>query len=96
MGNKQATYRNKVRNFWQTYCMIATLDAFDVSSRTLYNWRNKRDFDGLPALSPHSKAPKTIRHRQWNKRIIAQIKQLRRSHPNIGKHKVYPLLHISF
>lgn len=90
--NDTIQYRIKVLEFWQKHGTDATKDAFDVSRRTLYYWNKKLQEGGIYALQPKSTAPKQKRSRNWDIRIIEEIRALRREYPNIGKAKLYPLI----
>ena len=92
MDNEIAKHRHKALIFWERHGIEATMDAFDVGRRTLYNWKGKLSTGGIAALAPISSAPKCRRCRQWDKRIIDEIRQLRSQRPNLGKDKIYPLL----
>jgi putative transposase len=77
--------REKILTFWKTHGEAATLDAFGVCRRTLYNWQKHP--------SPQSRA-----HRNgYQKRVIhpllqAEIIRLRNLYPKLGKEKLRPLL----
>lgn len=94
MVSEQASQRLKILAFWESHGLAATRDAFDVSRRTLYGWRERyRAAGGEPtALEPKSRAPKRRRQRHWPAPVIGEIKRLRQAHPNLGKAKLYPLL----
>ena len=94
MITKEAIRRTEIIAFWSKHGLLATLDAFKVKRRTLFNWKHKLKQGGgrLDALNPKSRAPKTRRCRIWAEQILAEIRHLRDEHPNLGKDKIHPLL----
>ena len=94
MVTKEAQRRAKILAFWNKHGLQATLDAYEVSRRTLYNWKkqNKEGKGRLEALNPKSRTPKTRRARLWPIEVIRTIKIIRTNHPNLGKEKIYPEL----
>lgn len=94
MITKEAQRRIKILTFWEKHGFEATKEAFEVSKRTLYLWREKlRAGKGnLQGLNPGSRSPKKRRKRLWDWRILEEIKRLRKDHPNLGKEKLYPEL----
>jgi transposase InsO family protein len=94
MITKTAIRRTETLAFWSKHGLSATLDAFKVKRRTLFNWQGKLKQGGgkLEALNPKSRAPKTRRIRVWEESILVEIRRLRDEHPNLGKDKLYPLL----
>jgi hypothetical protein len=52
-----AKLRMKALNFWDKHGIRAAADAFGVSTRTLYWWRQLLRTGGPQALIPRSKAP---------------------------------------
>ncbi len=69
-------------------------EAFGTKRRTLFNWQRslKKGGGKLEALNSKSKAPKTKRKRNWDTRLLEEIKNLRIEHPNPGADKILPLL----
>jgi len=49
MIDETANKRYKILQFWEKHGLEATIDAFKVSRRTLYNWKRK-----LKSLAPIS------------------------------------------
>jgi transposase InsO family protein len=96
MITDKAKHKARVLAFWDKHGRIATEDAFGVTKKTLYNWKNQlKTGDGkLESLNDKSKRPKTIRSRrfEWPEAVKSEIKRLRKEHPNLGKDKIYPLL----
>ncbi|MBU6421960.1 MAG: DDE-type integrase/transposase/recombinase [Gammaproteobacteria bacterium] len=94
MVSEQACQRLKILVFWERHGLDATRDAFGVSRRTLYGWRQRyrQGSQSVVALEPQSRAPKRRRQRHWPTEVIDEIKRLRAHHPNLGKAKLYPLL----
>jgi transposase InsO family protein len=94
MITKEAQRRMRILIFWQEHGLKATKDAFGVSRRTLFDWKQRLDKgEGkLDSLNPKSKAPIKRRKRSWDERLLEEIKNLRIKHPNLGAEKLYPLL----
>ena len=90
MVHKDAKRRLEILKFWHTHGLAASVDAFQVSRRTLFTWKAKWQAVGM--LSPASTAPKRRRHRVWAAEIIAEIRRIRKQHPNFAKEKIHPLL----
>ena len=91
-----AKRRLKILDHWKRYSLQSAIDAFDVSERTLWNWKARLDANGgkPEALNPGKKSPQKKRRRIWDSRILDEIRRLRspEMHPNLGKEKIYPLL----
>ena len=94
MVTDEAQRRAKILSFWKRYGLKATIEAFGVSRRTLFNWKSKLNTHGgkLDGLNNKSRTPKTKRTRLWPIEIVRVIKTLRWEHPNLGKDKLHPLL----
>jgi len=94
MITKEARRRYEILVFWSRHGLQATLDAFKVKQRTLFNWKRKFKVGNnkVESLNPGSRTPRTKRKRLWDERIIAELKRLRVTYPNLGKEKIYPLL----
>jgi len=94
MASTEANRRYKMVLFYQKYGLEATLEAFDISKRTLYRYQSilKKSNNNILSLEPKSKTPKQTRTSQVPKEIVAQIKRLREQYPNLGKAKLYHLL----
>ena len=90
----QAKRKVKILSFWKKYGEEATVVAFGVSRRTLFNWQAAlvEGQGKLEALNEQSKRPKSLRKRNWPIIVTKQIRQLRDEHPNLGKDKVQLLL----
>ena len=91
MVTKKAKKRAEILAFWEKHGAEATIEAFKVSLRTLYNWQEKRiQGNGvLEALNEKSTKPKQVRHREWSPFVIEEIKRQRANHPNLGKEKIH-------
>ena len=94
MITDKAKHKLKVLSFWKRYGLQATIDAFNVSRRTLYGWQARltKGNNQFEALNEHSKRPRIVRKRVWPQLVKDQIKQLRDEHPNLGKNKIQVLL----
>ncbi len=96
MISEKARKKMRVLVFWEKYGLEATLEAFQLKRRTLFDWKKKFEDGGrkIEALNDKSRVPQKKRVREWNDKIIAEIKKLRWQHPNLGKDKLYPELKI--
>jgi len=94
MITQKALHKARVLAFWQKYGLDATLEAFKVKRRTLFNWKKQFKTGGSKpeALNEKSKTPRTKRKRLWPTAVMAEIKRLRWEHPNLGKDKLQPEL----
>ncbi|MFA6601439.1 MAG: DDE-type integrase/transposase/recombinase [Candidatus Paceibacterota bacterium] len=96
MITAEAKRKLKILEHWKKHSLQSAIDAFDVSERTLWNWKAKLDANGgKPEALNHGKmAPQKKRRRIWDSRILDEIRRLRSPevHPNLGKEKIYPLL----
>lgn len=92
----KAENRLKILMFYAKYWLDATLEAFGISERTIYNWKKKfKDWENkIYALSDKSRRPKNTRKREWSYKVLEKIKEYRAEVPNIWKEKIYPLLKI--
>jgi len=96
MVSDKAQYRYRALLFWEKYGLAATLEAFEVKRRTLYQWR-KQFNDGkeeIGCLNERSRAPRKRRKRLWPREVLQEISRLRTVHPNLGKEKLYPFLQL--
>ena len=89
--------RAKILSFWQVHGLTATIDAFNVSRRTLYRWQSalKKEKGKLTALDPKSTAPKNKRKRIYSPEYIEKVIKLRKEHPRLGKKKLAILCNVS-
>jgi transposase InsO family protein len=96
MITEKALHKARVLAFWEKHGLQATMDAFKVKRRTLFDWKSilKRGKGKIEALNDKKKTPKNKRKRIWDYRILEEIKRLRGrdQHPNLGAGKLYPLL----
>jgi len=94
MISKEAQKRYKIIKFYEKYGLNATLEAFDISKRTLYRYKSlyKKGGNKLESLNPKSKAPKRKRKLNIPRELILKIKSLREKYPNLGKAKLYYML----
>ncbi len=96
MLSEKAQYRHRVLRFWEKYGREATMEAFKVKRRTLYQWRKQlTEGGGNPeALNEKSRAPRVRRKRLWSKEIGEEIRRLRTVHPNLSKEKLYRFMRV--
>ncbi len=67
----------------------AASEAFGVSCRTLYWWRQLLNKGGPDGLIPHSKAPLVRRKKHWHPDVLKEIRRLRTELPNLGKEQIF-------
>ena len=72
MNTKTALQRMKILDHWKQYGLESAIHTFEVSERTLWDWKARLDKGrGKPeSLNPKSKAPKVKRKRLWDFRIL--------------------------
>ena len=94
MTPKDAQERLRILGFRDTHGLLATLDAFEVSRRTLDRWKAELRTQGgnAAALAAKSSAPRRRRRPRTDPRLVAEIRRLRTLHPNLGKEKLPVLL----
>lgn len=94
MIQPKALHKARVLAFWEKHGLKATMDAFKVSRRSLFNWRTQFLTGGkvVMALNEKSRSPRIKRKRCWQLETLAEIQRLRQQHPNLGKAKLQPLL----
>ena len=93
MTSKHAHHRLAILTFADRHGKIAASEAFTVSIRTLYRWRQtlKHNAGNTAALTPKSCAPHRRRRPVTPPGLSEQIRQLRRQYPNLGKAKLHVL-----
>jgi len=96
MVSDKAKHKARILIFWEKHGLEATIEAFKVSRRTLYLWKQQLKKSGgkLEALNEGLKRPKKVRTRNWPQEIKDEIKRLRTEHPNLGKEKIHVLLQV--
>ena len=94
MISADAEQRFRILCFWEKHGLVATREAFGVSRRTLYAWRQRlRAGGGKPAAcAPLSTRPRHLRQRRWPSALLAELRRLRAQHQNLGKEKLHPFL----
>ena len=94
MVTEQAKRKARILAFWQKHGTEASVEAFGVKRRTLYDWqaRLKKGGGQLEALNNKSRRPHSVRKRLWGDGVKAAISSLRIEHPNLGPDKVALLL----
>ena len=96
MVSEKAQHRYRTLQFWEKYGLEATIEAFKVKRRTLYNWRKqlREGNEDIGSLNEKSRAPRKRRKRLWPKEIYEEIRRLRTMHPNLSKEKLYPFVKV--
>ena len=86
--------RLKILRHWQSFGLASAMHAFGVSKSTLYAWRKTLNQAGgnTAALQPANKRPKKVRAPVRCPQVMAEIKRLRHTYPNLGKEKVFAKL----
>ncbi len=84
-----AIIRMKALHFWDKHGISAASEAFGVSCRTLYWWRQLLNKGGPEGLIPHSKAPLVRRKKHWHPDVLKEIRRLRTELPNLGKEQIF-------
>ena len=94
MITEQAQKRARILTFWKKHGLQAAIDAYGIHRRTLFEWqrRLKKTKGKLEGLNPQHTAPKKVRKRMWDPRIIDELRRLRDVHKNLSGPKLYPLL----
>lgn len=96
MVTEKAKHKFNILAFWQKYGLQATIDAYGVKRRTLYQWKSTmKKGGGKPeALNEKSKRPHKVRRRidEWPWEVRQKIRELRDQHPNLAKEKVHVFL----
>lgn len=95
-ANMDEVVRNrlKILAHWHNFGLASAVHAFGVSKSTLYAWRKTLGQAGgnTASLVPGSKRPKQVRTPVWCPQVMAEVKRLRQSYPNLGKEKVFAKL----
>ena len=93
-NQKEVERRAKILTFWDKHGDTATIEAFGVSSRTMYRWQAAltREQGNLNALDPKSTAPHGRRRRISPSGFTERVIALRGEHPRLGKEKLAVLL----
>ena len=93
MLKPNANERLKVLGFYDKFGLTATLEAFDISKRTLYRRQSAYKKKGVLALNPKSTKPKNSRSSKLaTYEFKKEIKEIREKYPNLGKERIYYLL----
>ena len=89
-----AKFRLKVINFHNEFGTKPTLKAFPVKRSTIFLWKKtfKNNQGKLSSLIPKSTKPHNLRESVISKKIISEIKRLRKKKYSPGKKKLKPLL----
>ena len=74
-----ATMRMKALHFWDKHGISAASEAFGVSCRTLYWWRQLLIKGG----------PLVRRKKHWHPDVLKEIRRLRTELPNLGKEQIF-------
>ena len=92
--DNKAEKRLKILLFFDKYWLEATLEAFYISERTIYNWKKKfKTWEKtIYSLSDKSRKPHKRRKREWSHKVLEKIEEYREEVPNLGKEKIYPML----
>ena len=86
------TEKKKILRFWEEHGLKATRAAFEVSRRTLFEWKCRLKAEGTRGLASGSTRPTRLRRPQGPASLVAAIRRLRTLHPNLGREKLKVLL----
>ena len=97
MNEQSITAQKRLRalHFWAKHGLDATLDAFNVSRRTLFNWKAAytRSNGNAAELENKSTAPITKRRRtNWDASVLAKARSIRSEFPRLGFEKLHCFL----
>ena len=94
MITDQAKLRAQVLTFWRKHGLKATMDAYQVSRRTLYRWQLalEKGKGQLEALNPKSTAPHQRRERIVSHDVTKRIISLREDKYRLGKVQIQGIL----
>lgn len=87
--SEEVKLRLRALEFWDKHGLNATMDAFNVSRRTLFTWKQAYKHNGTQGLVPKHKAPKSPRSRSWPIAVINKIRAFRVQLPNLGKEQLH-------
>ena len=92
--SKSSQEKMEALAFWDKHGISATMDAYKVSTPTLYRWKQLYHDYGVNGLIDKSKAPvgRNSRSANWDFRVIKFIADYRRRHYRCGAMKIYPPL----
>jgi len=93
--SETAQKRVKILDFWNRHGLAATMDAFGVSRRTLFNWKSAytQSEGKAHALNAKSRAPLRCRgKRPWDAGVFEHLLRLRAQMPAIGMQKLHVFL----
>lgn len=86
-------FRAKILDHYHKYGMDSTIDAFNVSKRSVFRWNNvlKKDNRTI-SLKPQSTKPKSYRVSKIPDSVRGYIKSMKQTIPKIGKDKLVVLI----
>ena len=67
--------RLKMLRFWEEHGLKATRAAFEVSRRTLFEWKHRFKAEGPRGLAPGSTRPKRLRRTKWPASLVTRDPQ---------------------
>ena len=97
MATDRAKKRLEIISFWERHGVEAAVDAFGVSTRTLFRWRAmlKKAGGHVDGLNERSTAPRGRRKRRYPPGFLEKVLGIRRAHDRTGKKKLAALLCVS-
>lgn len=92
MITEKALKKARILAFWEKHGLEATMEAFQVNRRVLFNWKKRLKEAGgkFEGLNDKSRAPQRRRKRLWSLEIIAEINQ------RLGRTKNVPSENLPF
>ena len=86
-------YKLKAIKHYQNYGIDSTLDAFEISRASLFNWIKKyKNSKLIESLNNQSRKPVNHRKREVSPRITKILQSLRLQYPFLGKAKLKAML----
>jgi transposase InsO family protein len=90
--NETAKERYAVLKFFKTHGLGATLDAFNISKSTLYNWQKAYKDNAMRGLIPLPKRPLNTRQSAVPRKIEEFIINYRLLYPRVSQDTIKPAL----
>lgn len=90
--DKVVQQRLKVLRFYEEYGIKATLEAYEISKSTLFNWRKLYKELGRKGLTNMSRKPKHKRRSSVALAVIERIKEIRQQYPRLNQTAVQGML----
>lgn len=86
--SREAKHRLHMLEYAQIRSVSATCRHFGIARSTFYRWQRRYVPSRLGTLENHSSRPRRVRQRTWTSSQAIAVRELRRSFPYMGKHKL--------